>query len=186
MATETRIMAVIPYDQYKKLITPPPNKQKSPDVGGGAVHDDDDDDNQDQPTVSGDKAVADANLPSPLELVVHCVPRRQQQNALLTLQYIASLNGAILYDPDSGEILINRERVPGSNLAEILRAFLSPRRPGNSQHKESLGIRPFLDALCRSAIPPSISSEPYWQQYMRNQRQQQQQHRRRRRRRRRR
>ena len=80
------------------------------------------------------------------------------------LHYIASLDGGITYDPDSGEVSINKHVIKYSNMSEIFR-ILFTHRPGDFAKRHSIGMKEFLSALRASAMPPNIIADKYWSNY---------------------
>lgn len=164
-ATLTKVMAVIPLSEYRQLKANESTKHKL---------DNDDDEEEDEGQFSehhnllGDgiaKNHHQHDLPSALELVVHCVPARARRSAILLLHYLARLNGRFKYDADTGEISINNETIPQSNLSEILRILLT-RKPVSGKQRETVGMRPFLSILATTALPSNLIVDDHWKLYL--------------------
>jgi hypothetical protein len=150
-------MAVIPLEEYKKLIS---NKSQPNDQD-----DDDDDEIDDLINSTGAGEISeDQAIPAALDLVISCAPCRMQNRAMMLLRHMASLNGRLKYDMDTGEILIDDQPVPGSNLSDIIRILLT-NRPNSSEPRESIGIRPFLKTLSKSPMPKNLIVDGHWADY---------------------
>lgn len=155
---EVRAMAVIPLEEYRKLSAQ--NQDKIPETDdpmvGAGEHDHDD--------ISG---VHSEEIPKSLELVIQCAPSRMQNRALMLLKHMASLNGKIKYDMDTGELLIDDQHIPGSNLSDIMRILLT-HRPNSKEPRESIGIRAFLNVIASSAMPSSLIHDEHWNKFLRD------------------
>lgn len=145
--SELRVYAVLPLTEFRRLKA---NEEEIP-----------------QPPVEEEcEEQGNDEIPQALEMVVLYCPKRSRRNAILLLHYIASMNGLITYDPNTGAIAVKGQVIKHSNLSEIFR-ILFTNRPGVTEYipRDTIGMNEFLSALSASAMPSNLIIDKYWINY---------------------